>query len=825
MLNTKMILPSRLRDAYSTRSIRFDSAFYLFALILLCAALFLLPSTLQAAPHYAQANKGQQTISAGESDFNETPSEANAATSRRWAKGRLLLIPRAGLSEREFDKTIRPHGIRSKRRLRGLNAHVYELPEGVDEVRVMNQLRKGRRFKAVELDRLLEPAQTISDPAYNNSWALPKIQAPGAWDITAGEGITIAILDTGVDSTHPDLAANMLPGWNMYDNNSDTRDVYGHGTKVAGAAAAVANNGAGSAGVAWNAQVMPIRISRPDGRAYTSTMAQGIRWAADNGARVANISYGGAESLTVQAAANYMRSKGGIVVMSAGNTGGLNNFPPSDAIIVASATDKNDNRPSWSSYGPYVDVAAPGSGIYTTLNGGGYGSVSGTSFSSPVVAATTALMLSANPELTPEDVDLILTGTALDIGIPGRDDHFGHGRINAAEATAVAYARISGDNTPPQISITSPTGGIISDSVPIDVSYSDNKSVVRVELYANGNKVIEDNEPPFAFAWDTTTVPDGDYTLVTKAYDAAGNEGTSSPVMVTVENTVVDTTPPTIRITSPTSGIVAGSVPVHIEFDDDTGVVLTELYVNGQKIIEDDAGTTQFIWNTETVADGTHTLTAYAFDAAGNQGISAVVTVTVKNIVPDTTPPTINITSPTGGTVSGSVDVNVNFSDNIGVVRTELHVNGNKVAENNQGDTHFSWDATTTLNGSYTLTAYAFDAAGNRGISPNVTITVKNPAAIELYNRMTAPPEITQLNLNDGEKVGRKVNVHVKASSNTRRVNLKVNGKTIATSNVSSLSYQWDTWSSAPRDSTLTVTAEAINALGTTASETVTIRN
>lgn len=453
--------------------------------------------------------------------------------SSKWAKGRLLVVPRAGVSAQALDKV---DGIKSRRKLAKLNAHIFELPDGADEVKFMKKLRKDHRFKAVELDMLVEPGQTVTDPALGNSWALPKIAAPAAWDIATGDGITIAILDTGVDSNHPDLAANMIPGWNMYDNNADSSDIYGHGTKVAGAAAAAANNGQGSAGVAWNARIMPIRIARPDGLAYISTMAQAIRWAADNGAQVANISYGGAESATIHNAANYMRSKGGVVVMSAGNSGALLDSPPTDALIVASATGSNDTRASWSTYGPLVDVAAPGVSIYTTTNGGGYGYVSGTSFSSPITAATVALMLSANPDLTPTDIDELLKSTAIDLGEPGFDQYYGHGRIDAARAVEAAYAKISVDNIPPVISIASPTGGQISGSVPVDVNYSDNKGVVRVELHIDGQPALIDTDAPFAFMLDTTLLDDGEFTITAHAFDAAGNLGSSAPVTVIVKN-------------------------------------------------------------------------------------------------------------------------------------------------------------------------------------------------------------------------------------------------------------------------------------------------
>src|SRR5439155_6843873 len=184
-----------------------------------------------------------------------------------------------------------------------------------------------------------------------SEWHLTTINAPTAWDTATGSGITIAILDTGVDGTHPDLAAHMVSGWNFYDNNSDTSDVYGHGTLVAGTAAAVVNNGVGVAGVAGNASIMPVRISDPTGYAYWSTVASGLTWAADHGARVANISYSVAGSSTVISAANYFRSKGGVVAVSAGNTGALDSTSPTSSMLVVSATDSSNGVASFSTYG------------------------------------------------------------------------------------------------------------------------------------------------------------------------------------------------------------------------------------------------------------------------------------------------------------------------------------------------------------------------------------------------------------------------------------------------------------------------------------------
>lgn len=560
----------------------------------------------------------------------------NAAPTRTqpfagWAKGRLLIAPRAGLAADEFENALKPHNGKSRINLKKLNVHIVELPEDADEVKVMRELKKDNRLKYVELDMAVTHDAAVSDPSYSSSWALPKIQTPLAWANANGSGVTIAILDTGVDSTHPDLAPNMVPGWNTYDNNSNTTDVYGHGTMVAGTAAMAANNGMGSAGVAWGAKIMPVRISAPDGNvAYWSTVAQGIYWAADHGAKVVNISYGGVSgSSTVQSAAQYLRNKGGVVVVSAGNTGGLLGYGASDAMLVAAATDSNDQRASWSSYGSYVDISAPGVSIYTTLRGGGYGNVSGTSFSSPIVAATAALMISANNRLSPADIDQILKSTALDLGAAGYDIYYGAGRVDAAKAMAAAQSIIktsfSLDTEAPAILITSPVGSTVSGSVPVDVSYSDNVGVTRVELYVNGQKFATDDNAPFAFTWDTSSLMDGAYTLVAYAYDAAGNVGVSPTVPVTIGS---DTIAPVISSFNLVDNMaISNKETVKVTATDNQSVAKIILSIDGKQVAVAYGNSLSYNWNTRNMVKGAHNVTVQAYDAANN---STSKTVTVS---------------------------------------------------------------------------------------------------------------------------------------------------------------------------------------------------
>lgn len=555
---------------------------------------------------------------------------AQAAEPTEWAKGRILVAPKAGLSADAFDKLIKEHGAQSSRKLDGLNVHLVELPIQMHgrEQALVQALARNPHIKFAEVDGAIAMQQIPADPYYTSAWHLPKIQAPAAWDIATGTGITIAILDGGVQSTHPDLAGHVVPGWNFYDNNSNTSDVNGHGTRVAGTAAAVGNNGIGVTGGAWNAKIMPMRISDTYGNiTYYSIVANALVWAADHGARVANMSYIVSNVSTIQNAAQYMRNKGGVVVASAGNTGLYMSSPNTSTMITVAATDSANLRTSWSTYGPIVDVTAPGVSIWTTNVGSGYGAYSGTSYSSPLTAGVVALMLSANPALQPAQVDSILTSTATDLGAVGRDDYYGAGLINASKAVAAAKGTTTADSQAPTVAISSPTGGTVSGAVPVAVSASDNIGVSLVELYVGGSLLAADTTTPYSFSWDSRTRPNGSTTLVAKAYDAAGNVASSNTVSVNVSNTATsttDTTPPVVAIVNPASGAtVSGTVGVNVSASDNVALSNVSLYIDGA-LVASSNGALSYNWNSRKVKSGSHSILAVARDTAGNSASKSI---------------------------------------------------------------------------------------------------------------------------------------------------------------------------------------------------------
>jgi hypothetical protein len=380
------------------------------------------------------------------------------------------------------------------------------------------------------------------------------------------------------------------------------------------------------AAIAPDAKVMPLRITdRTDGYAYWSDIARGLTWAADHGAKVANISYGVTGSSAVATAAQYLRSKGGVVVVAAGNDStdpGVANDP---YLITVSATDSKDLKASWSNYGKLVDFAAPGVGIWTTARGNNYSSVNGTSFASPTTAAVAALVMATNPALRPIDVEAVLQNSADDLGTAGWDSYYGFGRVNAAKAVTLAAQTTASDTQAPTVSIGSPTAGAtVQDVVTVGVTASDNKGVSRVDLYANGSLVASDTSAPYGFAWDTSGLAAGNaVTLTAKAYDAANNVGTSAGVAVKIGG-AVDSTPPTVAVTSPSEGAtISGTVNLSASGSDDKQLSLVSVYFDG-KLVCSAATNPSCSFNANKVKTGSHTVSATAKDAAGNQSSTSI---------------------------------------------------------------------------------------------------------------------------------------------------------------------------------------------------------
>ena len=286
------------------------------------------------------------------------------------------------------------------------------------------------------------PVHAAADPLLAQQWGLFAIGADHVWTTTTGHGVIVAVVDSG-SGPHPDLAENLLPGRSIIGTveSQDGRDIdaSGHGTHVAGIIAAVANNGIGGSGVAPNAKILPIQVLDQAGQGDARDVAAGVRFAADNGARVINLSLGGAtESSSLTQAITYANDKGVLVVAAAGNGGAADKpkWPASlDLTLAVTAVDQANNATSFDQRGDYIDLSAPGANIVSTAKGD-YVTLSGTSMAAGFVAGAAALLFAAEPRVTNAQVRDILLRTATDIGEPGRDVTFGAGLINMVAALA-----------------------------------------------------------------------------------------------------------------------------------------------------------------------------------------------------------------------------------------------------------------------------------------------------------------------------------------------------------------------------------------------------
>ncbi len=296
------------------------------------------------------------------------------------------------------------------------------------------------------------PTQSINDPYFSSQYGMVNIRADDAWLLCeqGSPNVTVAIIDSGVNLTHPDLQANLVAGYDFVQNDTTPEDGNGHGSHVAGIVGAPLN-GVGVVGVAPQTHLLPVRVLDNSGSGSLSGVANGIRWAADR-AQILNLSLGGtSDSSTLRDAVNYAVGKGRLVVVSAGNCGDsyysyngctyMNQpgYPASyDNVFTVAAVNSSDAHASFSNHGTYVDISAPGVQIYSTFRYGGYEYESGTSQASPHVAGLAALIWAKYPGYTAAQVRSRIESTADDLaptpGQIGWDEYYGYGRINAYKA-------------------------------------------------------------------------------------------------------------------------------------------------------------------------------------------------------------------------------------------------------------------------------------------------------------------------------------------------------------------------------------------------------
>ncbi len=364
--------------------------------------------------------------------------------------GEILVGLKAGRSKQAMAGLTQKLGLRTVGSIGALGIHV--VTTGTGTAKALEELRKQPdvAFAEPNAREVLPPMKKEGpvrkggapsrggDPMLGDQWGMATIHATEAWAATAGDPKTVlAIVDTGIDYNHPEFAGRMVPGHDFANDDSDPMDGHSHGTHCAGIAAASANNGHGGAGVAPNVSLMAVKVLSDQGSGSTDDVCAGIVWAADHGAHVISMSLGGTGGQQAkQAAVDYARSKGAVVVVAMGNNGGnVAVYPGANkGVIAVGATTLEETRASFSNFGDWIGVSAPGHKILSTVPNNGYQAYSGTSMATPFVAGLASLIRSQDPSLDAEAVRARIEKGSVDLGKAGFDPEFGHGRIDAAAA-------------------------------------------------------------------------------------------------------------------------------------------------------------------------------------------------------------------------------------------------------------------------------------------------------------------------------------------------------------------------------------------------------
>lgn len=370
-------------------------------------------------------------------------------------------------------------GAQFKEKLLLNDTFVFEVLKEKQE-EVISDLIKGPDVIYAEPDIIYHAHETPNDEYYDKQWALPKIKADQAWDLTHGSSaVKVAVLDTGIDKDHPDLSLK-VDQWVNFTASQTEDDWAGHGTHTGGIVAAVTNNEIGVAGTGYDVHLLSVKVLNDDGEGAASWIANGIKWAADNGAKVISMSLGGDSSSAMRQAIDEAWGKGVVIVASAGNESSpYYSYPAAyENVIAVAATGPNDEIASYSNYGSWVEVAAPGGNgscggsdgwqrcIVSTYPGGQYAGMKGTSMACPFVSGLAGLLFGVNSSLTASQVRNLIEEKADKIS--GTGSYWTHGRINAYQSVLAAMGNVTPTPTPQSGATPTPTGAVTPTPVPFN---------------------------------------------------------------------------------------------------------------------------------------------------------------------------------------------------------------------------------------------------------------------------------------------------------------------------------------------------------------------
>ncbi|WP_433374557.1 S8 family serine peptidase [Actinoplanes sp. CA-142083] len=443
------------------------------------------------------------------------------------------------------------------------------------------QLRNDPSVSYVEVDQRRKASDvTPNDPEYaaGRQPEINEVNFPAAWEVTTGSAVKVAVVDTGVTQVG-DLSGAVLPGYDFVNGDADPSDDAGHGTMVASLIAARGNDGAGMAGACWQCQVLPVKVLDSNGDGWDTDVANGIVWAARQGAKVINLSLGGpGNSKVLSDAVAYANDAGALVVAAAGNeNSNVRSYPAAYVDVVAVGATSSGNTRAWFSnynYGTntWVDVAAPG--IVTAMGPDGkyYAQEPGTSFSAPIVSGIAGLVKTAHPSYTNWSLMNAVQRSATPIG-----SWVYYGKVDAARALTIGT-----DTTPPSSPGMTPAQGTrVHGTVTVTAGkLTDNWSGIRsVILYVDGVNKGWTKTAPYGVRWNSAG-RNGPVLLSMRIYDKAGN------IRVLGRWVIADNTAPAVRITKAPANKskISGTVKVYYTGSDKYGISRYQLLVNGKAV-------------------------------------------------------------------------------------------------------------------------------------------------------------------------------------------------------------------------------------------------
>jgi thermitase len=557
-------------------------------------------------------------------------------------------------------------------------------------------LRADPAVAYVEPDHVAHMAVVPNDPGYAGQWGLGKTRVAAAWDSTRGTGtVTVAVVDTGVKAL-PDLAGRLLPGKDFVNGDNDAGDDNGHGTMTAGVIAAGGNNGIGIAGICWACRILPVKVLDSTGSGSYSDIAEGIRYAADRGADIINLSLGGsADGQILRDAVAYAAGKGSLVIAAAGNDGSTAFHYPAaiPSVLAVGASTAGDGRYAWSNYGPnWVDIAAPGCNPAQQTNGV-IGQFCGTSSATPFTSGVAALLASTTPQPSAAAIRAALTSSADPLA--GHWVAAGSGRVNADAALDALPFWITG----------AVSGQLVGNAVTITPHVSAASGITAVTARLNGTVVATSTGAPWTLTVDTRAVR-GSATLVVSGTRAGVVKG--STTLAVYGDHARPATSFRILPSATAAAPVHGFVTIGARAADDAGVARVQLLASGRLVGTDTTAPYAYRWRT-TPLTGRVTLMLRAYDRAGN------IATATTTVVADNTRPVVTITKAPANRkrhIRRTAYVYAGAADASGIRQLELVVDG-KVTQRYAGRTHRFSVQTWKHGRSMTIRVRAYDRADN----------------------------------------------------------------------------------------------------------------